>query len=60
MINASGADLLFVAYGAPKQVVDRAQPAAPQGQGGDGRADVDFIAAKLPLRRRLGVEWLTA
>lgn len=63
-INASGADLLFVAYGAPAQDkwiarnLPRLNVAMAMGVGGS----LDFIAGRVPRApswmRRLGLEWL--
>ena len=63
-INASGADILFVAYGAPNQDkwiarnLARLRPRVAMGVGGS----LDFIAGVTqrapPWMRRLGIEWL--
>ncbi len=63
-VNASGADVLFVAYGAPQQDLwiarnrDRLTVAVAMGVGGT----FDFIAGVVPRAprwmRRLGLEWL--
>jgi len=63
-VNASGADILFVAYGAPQQDLwiarnrDRLSVAVAMGVGGT----FDFIAGVVPRAprwmRRLGLEWL--
>lgn len=64
MVNASGADLLFVAYGAPKQDkwiarnLPRLQVSAAMGVGGT----FDYIAGVVPRApvwmRQIGMEWL--
>lgn len=64
MVNASGADVLLVAYGAPKQDLwiaqhrDQLQVKVAMGVGGS----FDFIAGVIPRAprwmRRLGIEWL--
>lgn len=64
MINASGADLLFVAYGAPEQDkwiarnLPRLNVAMAMGVGGT----LDFIAGVVPRAplwmRQMGLEWL--
>lgn len=64
MVNDSGADLLFVAYGAPKQDkwiarnLPRLQVSMAMGVGGT----FDYIAGVVPRAplwmRRLGLEWL--
>lgn len=64
MVNASGADVLLVAYGAPKQDRwiaqhrDQLQVKVAMGVGGS----LDFIAGVIPRAprwmRRLGIEWL--
>lgn len=64
MINTSGADLLFVAYGAPKQDkwiarnLPRLQVSAAMGVGGA----FDYIAGVVPRApvwmRKIGMEWL--
>lgn len=63
-VNASGADILFVAYGAPEQDkwiarnLPRLQVKMAMGIGGT----LDFIAGIIPraplLMQRLGIEWL--
>jgi len=63
-VNASGADILFVAYGAPRQDVwiarnrDRLQVRVALGVGGS----LDFAAGVVPRAprwmRRLALEWL--
>lgn len=64
IVNASGADILFVAYGAPEQDkwiarnTPRLKVAMAMGVGGS----FDFIAGAVPRAplwmRRLGIEWL--
>ncbi|MCC6614401.1 MAG: WecB/TagA/CpsF family glycosyltransferase [Anaerolineae bacterium] len=64
MVNASGADILFVAYGAPEQDkwiarnLPRLKPRMAMGVGGS----LDFIAGVLPRApmwmQRAGLEWL--
>lgn len=63
-VNASGADILFVAYGAPRQDVwiarnrDRLEVRVALGVGGS----LDFVAGVVPRAprwmRRLALEWL--
>jgi exopolysaccharide biosynthesis WecB/TagA/CpsF family protein len=63
-VNASGADILFVAYGAPEQDkwiarnLPRLQVRMAMGVGGS----LDFIAGVVPraplMMQRLGLEWL--
>lgn len=64
MVNASGADILFVAYGAPRQDLwiaqhrERLQVKVAMGVGGA----FDYIAGIVPMAptwmRRIGFEWL--